>query len=113
MIRYLGMAALLLAVGCAAAQPPGPMAASTDLPAPVEEILSELSFQFTVADGPADEVYQSSGPYEVVSITDTRIELAGYDWNHLTPTKTVLQFAGDQVWATVYIGDRDFLARVR
>ena len=107
------MAALLLAVGCAAALPPGPTGASADLPAPVEEILAGLSFQFTVAEGLADEVYRSDGPYEVVSITDTRIELTGYDWNHLTPTMTVLQFAGDQVWATVYIGDRDFLARVR
>jgi hypothetical protein len=107
------MTALFFALGCAAVRAPESEARSARLPAPVERILADLSFQFTVADGANAEVYRSTGPYEIVAIADSRVEMRGFDSRRLKPTTTVFEFEGDQVWATVSIGDRDFLTRIR
>lgn len=115
MRRFVAIGAAWLTVGCAGLDSGTPAAAGASgvSDAVLEDLLSELSLRFTDPEDPFAEIYESSGPFEVVAVSAQRIELAGFDRRHLEPTRTILHLDGDRVWVTVQIGERSFASRIR
>ena len=111
-VLFLGL--LLAAFGCATPGVPvdDPHAASQE--AGIDPgLLADLHFRFTDFEASDSGVYESTGPYRVLSVREDAIELIGFDPLNLLPTYTTLLLDGEQIWARVRIGEQRFLTRVR